>query len=193
MKDWLCDAGAPARPGPGGNGHVHDGFGHVLDQVYPAVVGTLAELRTDGQGVFLTGHGLPVGALAMLVGARLYLEKPHLVVDGVYTYGQPRTCDRLLAEAFHNGFGGRMYRFVNDADIVSQLPPEPAFTHVRALRYFDSHGQLHDCMLMLSVLADRAGQPAAEAFVPTSDGIRDHFMRRYLTVCRRTSRDQGSA
>ncbi|WP_153542905.1 lipase family protein [Streptomyces sp. RB17] len=181
IKDWLTDATTPPRPGPGGNGYVHHGFAEALESVYPAVHHTLTELRTDGQTVYFTGHSLG-GALAMLAGARMYLEDPHLAADGVYTYGQPRTCDRLLAEAFHKGFGGRMYRFVNNNDIVPQLPPEPVFTHVRALRYIDSHGRLHESMPMLSALTDRAAGLTADAFAPASDGIRDHFMHNYLTA-----------
>ncbi|WP_437115306.1 lipase family protein [Streptomyces flaveolus] len=170
---------APARTG--GHGYVHHGFAEALAAVHPAVHDTLTELRTDGQAVYFTGHGLG-GALAMLAGARLYLEEPHLAADGVYTYGQPRTCDRLLAEAFGEGFGGRMYRFVNNNDIVAQLPPEPAYTHVRALRYFDSKGRLHESMPMLSALGDRARGLTADPFAPASDGVRDHSMHAYLAV-----------
>ncbi|MEV6836650.1 lipase family protein [Streptomyces sp. NPDC051133] len=181
IKDWLSDATTPPRPGPGGNGYVHHGFAAALDPLYPAVARTLAELRTDGQGVYVTGHGLG-GALAMLAGARLYLEAPHLAADGVYTFGQPRTCDRQLADAFHQGLGGRMYRFVNNGDIVAQLPPEPAFTHVRALRYFDSRGRLHESMPTLSALADRAKGVPRDALASASDGIRDHSLRSYLAL-----------
>lgn len=85
---------------------------------------TLAEFRTDGQTVWFTGHSLG-GALAMLAGARMYLEEPRLRADGVYTYGQPRTCDRMLATAYNTGFKQRMYRFVNNNDVVPQLPRSP--------------------------------------------------------------------
>ncbi|MEU3413286.1 lipase family protein [Streptomyces sp. NPDC006658] len=181
IKDWLSDATTPPLPGPGGTGYVHHGFAQALDSVYPAVHDTLAELRTDGQAVYFTGHSLGA-ALAMPAGARLYLQEPYLAADGVYTYGQPRTCDRLLAEAFHEGFGGRMYRFVNNNDIVPQLPPEPVYTHVRALRYFDSTGRLHESMPLLSALGDRARGLTSDPFAPASDGVRDHLVRRYLAA-----------
>ncbi|MER6378569.1 lipase family protein [Streptomyces sp. NPDC001250] len=181
IKDWLSDTTTPPSPGPGGNGYVHYGFAEALRSVYPEVADAIAELRTDGQSVYFTGHSLG-GALAMLAGARMYLEAPHLAADGVYTYGQPRTCDRLLADAFHKGLGGCTYRFVNNNDIVPQLPPEPVFTHVRALRYFDSEGKLHESMPMFSALADRAKGLTADVFAPASDGIRDHFMHNYLAA-----------
>ncbi|MFF8731035.1 lipase family protein [Streptomyces sp. NPDC015171] len=184
IKDWLSDATTPPWPGPGGTGYVHHGFAQALESVYPAVRDTLAELHTDGQSVYFTGHSLG-GALAMLAGARLFLEEPRLAADGVYTYGQPRTCDRLLAEAFHKGFGGRMFRFVNNNDIVPQLPPEPAYTHVRALRYIDSKGRLHESMPMLSALGDRAKGLTADLLAPAGDGVRDHFMGNYLAALER--------
>ncbi|MGN5377741.1 lipase family protein [Streptomyces lasalocidi] len=179
IKDWLTDVSTPPVTGPGGSGHVHHGFAEALRSVYPDVETTLKGLRTDGQSLYFTGHSLG-GALAMLAGARMYLEEPNLAADGIYTFGQPRTCDTVLAEAFHQGLGGRTYRFVNNNDIVPQLPPEPVFTHVRALRYIDSKGKLHDSMPMFSALTDRIAGASADVFAPASDGIRDHFMRNYL-------------
>ncbi|WEO99259.1 lipase family protein [Streptomyces sp. FXJ1.172] len=184
IKDWLTDATTPPVAGPGGSGHVHHGFAEALRSVYEDVAAALEGLRTNGQTLYFTGHSLG-GALAMLAGARMYLEHPHLAADGIYTFGQPRTCDAALAEAFHQGLGGRTYRFVNNNDIVPQLPPEPVFTHVRALRYIDSKGKLHDSMPMFSALTDRAMGLTADVFAPASDGIRDHFMHNYLTALER--------
>ncbi|MEU1407708.1 lipase family protein [Streptomyces sp. NPDC005728] len=181
IKDWLSDATTPPCPGPGGTGWVHHGFAEALDSIYPEVKDTLAELRTDGQKVYFTGHSLG-GALAMLAGARMYLEEPRLAADGVYTYGQPRTCDQELAKVYNKGFADRMYRFVNNNDIVPQLPPEPPFTHVHALRYIDSAGRLHDSMPLLGGLADRARGMTADPLAPAGDGIRDHFMSNYIKV-----------
>lgn len=179
IRDWLSDATTPPWPGPAGTGYVHHGFGEALDAVYPAVRDAVTGLRDNGQTVWLTGHSLG-GALAMLAAARLYLEEPRLLADGVCTFGQPRTCDRLLAEAFDQGFARRMFRFVNNNDIVPQVPPEPVYTHVDALRYIDSSGRVRSSMPLLTELADRANGLTADAFSPASDGVRDHAMRRYL-------------
>ncbi|MFF8592402.1 lipase family protein [Streptomyces sp. NPDC015220] len=181
IKDWLSDGTTPPSPGPGGTGHVHYGFAEALDSIFPDVENTLAELRTNGQSVWFTGHSLG-GALAMLAGARLYLQEPRLAADGVYTYGQPRTCDATLAKAYNKGFKDRMYRFVNNNDVVPHLPPEPVYTHVDALRYIDSRGKVHDSVSLLGGLADRAAGLTADALAPASDGVRDHFMRSYLTA-----------
>ncbi|MBT2505630.1 lipase family protein [Streptomyces sp. ISL-98] len=179
IRDWLSDATTPPWPGPGKTGYIHYGFGEALESVIPDVKDTLAELRTNGQSVWFTGHSLG-GALAMLAGARMYLEEPRLHADGVYTFGQPRTCDRLLAAAYNKGFKQRMYRFVNNNDIVPQLPPEPAYTHVDHLRYIDSSGKIRESMTVLGGLADRAKGVTAAPFAPAADGLRDHSIHQYI-------------
>jgi predicted lipase len=179
IKDWLTDGTTPPSSGPGGTGRVHHGFAEALESIFPDVLRTHEELHTNGQSVWFTGHSLG-GALAMLAGARMYLEEPRLAADGVYTFGQPRTCDHTLATAYNTGFERRMYRFVNNNDIVPQLPPPPAYTHVDALRYIDSHGRVHDSMPLVGGLADRARGMTADLFAPASDGVRDHFMDSYL-------------
>ncbi|GGQ53732.1 alpha/beta fold hydrolase [Kitasatospora griseola] len=175
-------SGPPPWPGPAATGYVHYGFAEALESIFPSVKDAIAELRTNGQAVWLTGHSLG-GALAMLAAARLLLEAPELRADGVITFGQPRTCDRLLAAGYNKGLKDRSHRFVNNNDIVPQLPPEPAFTHVDVLRWIDSSGRIHEKGAGLAGdLANRAKGLAADAFSPTGDGIRDHFMRNYLAA-----------
>ncbi|MBY8840432.1 lipase family protein [Streptomyces sp. SP2-10] len=181
IKDWLSDATTPPRTGPAGTGYVHDGFGEALESIWPDVKNTHAELRTNGQTVWFTGHSLG-GALAMLAGARMYLEDPRLAADGVYTYGQPRTCDSVLAKAYNKGLKGRMYRFVNNNDVVPQMPPAPPYSHVDALRYIDSHCKVHEAMPLIGGLADHAAGLLADPLAPAGDGVRDHFMHSYLTA-----------
>ncbi|WP_308312599.1 lipase family protein [Streptomyces sp. ISL-11] len=181
IRDWLSDATTPPWPGPANKGFVHYGFGEALESVFPEVKKTLAEFRDNGQTVWFTGHSLG-GALAMLAGARLYFEDPNLLADGVYTFGQPRTCDLTLAGACDKAFTRRTYRFVNNNDIVAQLPPEPVYHHVQTLRYIDSGGKVHDSMPLLGGLADRAKGLTADAFAPASDAVRDHSMKKYLAA-----------
>ncbi|MGI5525868.1 lipase family protein [Streptomyces syringium] len=181
IRDWLSDATTPPWPGPARTGYVHYGFGEALDSVFPSVRDSLAELRRQEQTVWFTGHSLG-GALAMLAGCRMYLEEPRLRADGVYTFGQPRTCDRLLAAACNKGFKDRLYRFVNNNDIVPQMPPEPAYTHVEALRYIDSTGKVHNSPPRFSTLTDRVRGMTADMFAPTSDGVRDHSIKKYIAA-----------
>ncbi|MEV0040905.1 lipase family protein [Streptomyces sp. NPDC056909] len=179
IRDWLTDGNTPPVPGPGNKGFVHYGFHQALASVYPDVRDAIEEFRTGGQTVWFTGHSLG-GALAMLAGTRLYFEEPRILADGIYTYGQPRTCDRLLAAAYNTALKDRTYRFVNNNDIVPQVPPAPLFTHVDTVKYFDSHGTIHDRLPFVDVLRDRVTGRTADLFAPASDGIRDHFMPAYL-------------
>ncbi|WP_329172625.1 lipase family protein [Streptomyces sp. NBC_01477] len=181
IYDWLTDVDTPPVPGPANKGFVHYGFHQALQSVYPQVRDTILELREAGQSIWFTGHSLGA-ALAMLAGARLYFEAPRLLADGVYTFGQPRTCERLLAAAHNTAFSNRCYRFVNNNDIVPHLPPEPAYTHVNALRYFDADGRLHEAMPLLATLQDRAKGVAADLFAPESDAVKDHHLPNYVAA-----------
>lgn len=181
IRDWLTDASTPPWPGPARTGYVHYGFAEALESIHPDVAKALSDLRTGDQTVWFTGHSLG-GALAMLAAARLDLEDPRLAADGVYTFGQPRTCDRLLAAAYDKGLKGRTFRFVHGNDIVPELPPEPAFTHVAALRHIDSAGRVQEKSGLVAGLTDRAKGLGAAAFSPDGEGIRDHLMRSYLAA-----------
>ncbi|MFE5852414.1 lipase family protein [Streptomyces sp. NPDC056500] len=181
IRDWLSDVTTPPWPGPASTGYIHYGFGEALDSVYPAVRSTIEEFRTGRQTVWFTGHSLG-GALAMLAGARLHLEQPKLTADGIYTFGQPRTCDRLLAAACNRGLAQRLHRFVNNNDVVPHLPPEPAYTHTAGMRYIDSRGAIHTSTSLLTGIADRARGLTADPLAPASDGVRDHAVFNYVTA-----------
>jgi hypothetical protein len=183
IRDWLADATTPPWPGPATTGYVHYGFAQALESVFPDVKDALAELRTAEQSVWFTGHSLG-GALAMLAAARLSLEEPRLRADGVYTYGQPRTCDRLLGAAYNSRFSGRSFRFVNNEDIVPQLPPEPVYTHVESVRHFGADGRLRAPSSLLGGLAQQAATFAGNPFAASTAGIRDHGIRRYIAALR---------
>ncbi|MER6052114.1 lipase family protein (plasmid) [Streptomyces sp. BHT-5-2] len=189
LRDWLSDADTPPWPGPGGRGAVHHGFAEALESVWPQLLTTLKEFRDDDQALYFTGHSLG-GALAMLAGARLHFEDPRLTADGVYTFGQPRTCDPTLAREFNSAFTERMFRFVNNNDIVPQLPPEPVFRHVSALRYIDSRGALHNTMPLLGGLLDRGRGLTADLLAPATDGVRDHFITAYVSALEKAAAPQ---
>ncbi|MFD9903244.1 lipase family protein [Streptomyces sp. NPDC059063] len=191
LQDWLSDASTPPWPGPAGTGFIHYGFGQALDSVFPDVRDTLAELRDNDQTLWLTGHSLG-GALAMLAASRLHFEDPHLTADGIYTFGQPRTCDRLLAEAHDKAFAERAYRFVNDNDVVPHLPPEPAYHHTEVVRFIAADGGIHDKVVRLGGLAGQAKGFVTDKLKDLTDikglwdsaqdAFRDHKMARYVAA-----------
>ncbi|GAA2821402.1 lipase family protein [Saccharopolyspora taberi] len=181
IQDWLTDVNGPAAPGPGAKGFVHLGFHQALDSVFPEIKDAIAEFRDNGQTLWITGHSLG-GALAMLAAARLHFEDPRLTADGVYTFGQPRTCDRFLANAYDEVLESRTFRFVNNNDIVPQVPPEPLYHHVKTLRYFDAKGNLREKTSLLGSITDKAKGLTSDMFAPATDGIRDHQMAKYVEL-----------
>jgi triacylglycerol lipase len=151
----------------------------ICDCVYPEIREKIKEFRTNNQTLWFTGHSLG-GALAMLAAARMYFEDPKLLANGVYTFGQPRTCDHLFAKAYDTALKSRAFRFVNNNDIVAHAPPELIYHHAGTLMYFDANGTLHDNWSLWNDLKDKFKGLTADMLAPGTDGVRDHSMDRYL-------------
>ncbi len=161
---------------------MHWGFSTALEAVYPQLREAIGEFHTDDRSLWFTDHRLG-GALAMLAAARVHFDESSLTPEGAYTFGQPRTCDPELADAYDRALKGRTHRFVNNDDVVVQVPPEPLYAHVAEERYFDAGGRLRARKPgLLGGLADSAKGHAldAAAFRPDADGITDHSMNAYI-------------
>ncbi|MFM2294752.1 MAG: hypothetical protein RLZZ350_1165 [Verrucomicrobiota bacterium] len=137
--DWMTDAEIVLRPFT--VGLVHKGFYDALQDVWAELLAAIGKFQTQGQSVWFTGHSLGA-SLACLAVARLVFEerKPG---HGLYTFGQPRTGDYFFSEKFDHEFGGKTFRFVNDCDIVTRLPPRVLnYSHVGQLMFFDAQKRL---------------------------------------------------
>jgi endonuclease G len=119
-------------------GKLHSGFLNAFQVAQPILGSILEEADPKNKGVWLTGHGLG-GALAMVAAAELL---DSLAAAGIYTYGQPKTGNRDVQEFFRQRLGGKFHRFVNDEDVVPQVPP--GYVHVGRLIWFDGKGDLQD-------------------------------------------------
>ena len=72
-------------------------------------------------------------------------------VNGLYTFGQPRVGDLAFCTQSETHFGDIMFRFVNDEDIVTRVPPRVVpgvplpsyYGHTGQLRFFEANGALH--------------------------------------------------
>jgi len=111
-----------------GEGKVHAGYREAIDLVWPRLEGHLA-----GRPAWITGHSLG-GGLAVVTAARYGRTR------GVVTFGAPRVGDRDYRDAFP----APAYRFVNNADMVPDLPPGIGYRHVGKLLYFDRDGNLRE-------------------------------------------------
>lgn len=116
-------------------GKVHRGFKEALDEVWPDLLPYISGLDGKGCKIWMTGHSLG-GALATLCGER------YGNVQGVYTFGSPWVGD----ETFKEHVTVRVYRIVNNEDIVSRLFSFGVFEYVGGLKFIDGDGIIRNTM-----------------------------------------------
>lgn len=129
LQDILDDAFIAFVPAKAGV--VHLGFHGALERVWQklmTVVEPLAATRT----VWFGGHSL--GAALAILAADRYPN-----TAGVSTLGAPRVGDKLFVAAYDKRVGERSRRYVNDTDIVTNVPIVPYF-HVGTLRHITPDG-----------------------------------------------------
>lgn len=119
LGDWLGHLDAAMTEWPH-IGNVHRGF----FDAYVDIAGVLAAAMTEAQAaekkVWFTGHSLG-GALAVIAATELNLFGA--AGRAVSTYGQPRMGDGMLEAFYADQFSDGLFRFVNENDIVSRVPP----------------------------------------------------------------------
>jgi triacylglycerol lipase len=155
-------------------GKVHRGFKEALEEVWPDLLPYVRKLHNKGCKIWITGHSLG-GALATLFASR------YGNAQGVYTFGSPR----LGNEVFKENFDAKIYRVVNNHDIVPRVPPPGKYVHVGELKFIDSDGIIRDIIIENERLIDdshddpygleNTNQPknnAFKGFVPAP--FRDH-------------------
>ncbi|HSH76674.1 MAG TPA: lipase family protein [Longimicrobiales bacterium] len=139
-KDALQDLEANLGERPPHRGEVHSGFHRALSSIWDRVSQELEALPRPATGplpVWFTGHSL--GAAMATLAADLYGT-----VRAVYTFGSPRVGNSDFRD-FRDSVGPPVYRFVNNNDLIVDLPPGrpvTAYRHVGAFKYFDESGKL---------------------------------------------------
>lgn len=201
LKDWLTDAQFNLTDGPIKNtqNEVHRGFHEALDAAWPQLESAIAELRTANQAIWVTGHSLG-GALATLAAARLSLgdgvKNQQLDVQGLYTFGQPRTGNRSFVTAFDQQFKERSFRFVNNNDIVAEVPPMGLplrYWHIDRLIYIDADEKLQAGFSLFSRILDGLkglrGSSGRLGVDTLQDPLKDHNMNNYVRAIRKYVED----
>ncbi|HEV2714620.1 MAG TPA: lipase family protein [Terriglobales bacterium] len=154
LLDWMVDFEILQSPftkyfSSSSVGAVHDGFARLLARAWKQIQAEVVRLQDNAQSLWLTGHSLG-GALAALATAA-FTFSARMPVNGLYTFGQPRVGDVPFCTQCDSHFGDATFRFVNNDDIVTRVPPRivphlplPEFYgHFGTLRYFDADGKLH--------------------------------------------------
>ena len=154
LRDWMADFEISQAPfseyfrAPDA-GEVHEGFAYLLARSWKDILAEVLRLQDDAQTLWVTGHSLG-GALALMATAAFTFAE-RLPVNGLYTFGQPRVGDLDFCNQCDSHFGDVMFRFANNQDIVTRVPPRivphlplPEFYgHSGQLRFFDQDGLLH--------------------------------------------------
>jgi triacylglycerol lipase len=173
VEDWLTDLDALQIPGPVGK--VHAGFWNALHDVWPDISNRLKANR-ESRSLWVTGHSLG-GALAVLAAVRLHLED-HQLVNGLYTYGQPRVGDAEFCKGFDQWMGTNTFRFVNYNDIVPRVPfPNMNYGDLGTFQYFNEQ-QWDSSTTWTQAVLHTVGNTVQELI--KNNGVEDHMMDRYL-------------
>jgi triacylglycerol lipase len=157
LADWLVNAEIIQKPwkiffGEPDLGRVHQGFMRNTSFVWEQLSQFVAGARTNRKSLWITGHSLG-GAMALIAGAAFALSKRQ-PVNGIYTFGQPRTGNHAFVVNCNRRFKTAIFRVVNNEDIVPHVPPAfipfllipphgPIFyQHAGVLLQFDAAGKL---------------------------------------------------
>ncbi len=192
LEDWLTDIKIHKVD------EVHRGFKAGLDEVWHEIAATIdtfigqrmevaevaaSPMNPEFPSVWYTGHSLG-GALASLATAQM--RRQGVPVDGLFTFGQPRTGSRRWAMEFDQECRHQTFRHVNNNDVVTRVPPRKFdYRHVGSLRYFDVDGMLHADIIWWNRFLDRVKGRLEDFAQLHTDGIKDHAMDKYLGCLKR--------
>ena len=96
-------------------GRVHRGFKREVDDLWPRLEQALVN---NTRPLWFTGHSLG-GAMATICAGRCQLSYIQSNPRALYTYGSPRVGNRRYVNYVHI----EAYRWVNNNDIVTRVPP----------------------------------------------------------------------
>ena len=135
--------------------------------------------------LLITGHSLG-GALATMAAASLH--ENGFEVAGLYTFGQPRVGDLTFSRQLNKNLSGKVFRFVNNNDVVPHVPPPFSlrnpfrlYGHLGAVKYFNSKGLLMVNYKALNRAVDGFISLVKSAFESGFDLIADHNMSYYIS------------
>lgn len=187
FQDWLSDA--QTRLIKGYLGKNHQGFLTAYQRISGELYATLNRFQDNNQTLWLTGHSLGA-ALATLAVADL--GEMGRTIHGLYTFGQPRVGDQVFAREFDSRYKRKTFRFINNEDIVTRVPPRlMGYEHIGHVVYFDNRGKSHKDVRWWRMFLDSLTSTSARALSRYYDlkkefpnGLEDHGMDKYILKIR---------
>ena len=172
ISDLAADLNAFPRPSVIG-GLVHMGFQKELEKLWDEITDWMRNLYDPSKhDLFICGHSLG-GAMATICAARL-----KQTVDGLYTFGSPRVGTRKFLA---NCGEVKHYRFVNNNDVVPNVPPSFLFyKHHGELCYINARGQYRKMTTWQRIKDKWRGRVASWKKFKLFDGFGDHSMVNYV-------------
>lgn len=169
VNDLLIDADVKKVERFGGK--VHAGFDEALSQVWPDVERILraasAKLPAGEKLAFYsTGHSLGAAIAAFVAIQTKETMSDAVEVVGVYPWAMPRGFDGDAALQYDRLLGDRTFRYVNNTDLVTQVPPAAmGYAHIGLPLYFDHAGTLRPGMDRRSIAKDRAAAYLSDGYL----------------------------
>jgi triacylglycerol lipase len=153
-------------------GRVHGGFKQHVDVLWPIIGHALME---NAQPIWFAGHSLG-GAMATICARRCKVSRTVSNLQGLFTYGSPRVGDRAYLNHCHLAH----YRWVNNNDIVTRIPPPwLGYRHGGTQMYIDCKGRVRDVVGWRRVV-DRLRGFLRGLSQFEIDPFSDHSIERYI-------------
>lgn len=161
-------------------GRVHSGFKNEVDKLWPIIEKRISsKLVKKTDKIIVTGHSLGA-AMATITAARIK-HNGHEIVE-LYNFGSPRAGNYDWAEQFEDI---PTWRFVNNNDVVTKVPPFGLFTHIGDLKYINYYGNVRQNTWWQRFKDQMRGRWRAIQKFQFFDGAFDHSMELYAKKVRK--------
>jgi pimeloyl-ACP methyl ester carboxylesterase len=156
------------------HGYVHRGFLMAAGSVWDSIRHWLLN-NYKGQPIFITGHSLGA-AVATVLAMRMQQDSHEFRVTALYTFGCPRVGDVKFCRLFDEMI--RHYRYVNNNDVVTRLPPPWTLARHTGFEYYFNRRGERVVLGWFGKFWDRLAGRFSGSLI---DGIKDHSISEYVT------------
>ena len=165
-------------------GRVHLGFKQEVDDLWPRLEQALVN---NTRPVWFTGHSLG-GAMATICAGRCKLSTIRSDPRALFTFGSPRVGDRRFVHYVNI----ETYRWVNNNDIVTRVPPPwMGYRHKGQEIYLDSNGEIRR-LTAWQRMKDRWRGFVRGLALGEIDQFTDHSIARYVEYILRAAEEEES-